>query len=382
MLDEVDLEAAAAKGLIGEDQAIALRNFMAEQAAAPLPTQEKFQLASSLADVTRAIGFALVLFCTPIGFGQAFEDDLRRLRTLRGTAEFSFPAGFLVWDLVALLLLAGIWLYLKRHRASIRTSPATAAVLMVGGTFVIAMLIGSINFSIELSRGKYSADFPGIPFAVASGACLFQFWRMTRFPPTLAFACLIGIIGISTGMPNFSTYGASVDYSVMNWVAVASAVPVFGLALWFDLTDIRRETWRSQVAFWLHIVAGSVFSRGLFGLISGQGWSRMVYFGYDASDIFIVFGCVVVAFLISLALDRRAMLMSMAIPSAAAMGIVGLIPMGGLLILASYKWTDWRKRLLARLPRGFVAQLPRTDMLSQGQRPTRRHKELLPRTIR
>lgn len=406
MIDEIDLDAAAAKGLIGEDQAIALRNFAAEQAAMPLASQEKFQLASSLADVTRAIGFALILFCTPMGFMSSIGFQMRRLRSVDTPADWYIPAPVFFSVAIWCLLIAGIFFFLRRYRHVIRSSPATMAALMVGGTFVLVMTVALIGQFVDVSReifqtdaqrleelselmrsGSYSSAretrMPAFSMAVAVSAFLFFFWRATRFPPTLAFACLMLIFCASVNLPNFSTRGSIVDYTVVNWAAVIAAIPVFLLALWFDLTDIRRETWRSQVAFWLHIVAGAVFSRGYFGLASGHSWAQLNFFGISSAEgMLAVLLCVVIAFMISLTLDRRAMLMSLAIPFAASMGVMGLVFVGGLLVLASFKWMEWRVKLLARLPAKLVAQLPRTDLVARGQRPTRRHKELSPRTVR
>lgn len=406
MIDEIDLDAAAAKGLIGEDQAIALRNFTAEQAAMPLASQEKFQLASSLADITRAIGFALILFCTPIGLRQLLEVHMHRLRNIDTPADFYVPIPLYFSAILSGLLIAGIFFFLRRYRGMIRSSPATMAALMAGGTLVLLMTVALISEFVDLSRQAFLTDaqrfdamialaegpdlvsagkseLPALSIAAAVSTFLFFFWRATRFPPTLAFACLILIFCASVNLPNFSTRGSFIDYTVVNWVAVIAAVPVFLLALWFDLTDIRRETWRSQVAFWLHIVAGAVFSRGYFGLASGHSWAQLNFFGISSAEgLLAVVLCVGVAFAISLALDRRAMLMSLAIPFAASMGIIGLVFVGGLLVLASFKWAQWRAALLARLPMKLVAQLPRTDLAVPGQRPTRRHKELLPRTVR
>lgn len=406
MIDEIDLDAATAKGLIGEDQAIALRNFAAEQAAIPLASQEKFQLASSLADVTRAIGFALILFCTPMGFMSSLGFHMRQLRSVDTPADWYIPLPVFFSVSMSCLLIAGIFFFLRRYHHVIRSSPATMAALMAGGTFVLVMAIALIGQLVDVSQEVFLTDaerldrafelarnqgsaglpeskLPAFSIAAAVSAFLFFFWRSTRFPPTLAFGCLILIFCASVNLPNFSTRGSIVDYTVVNWAAVIAAIPVFLLALWFDLTDIRRETWRSQVAFWLHIVAGAVFSRGYFGLASGHSWAQLNFFGISSAEgLLAVLLCVVIAFLISLTLDRRAMLMSLAIPFAASMGVIGLVFVGGLLVLASFKWMEWRVKLLARLPVKLVAQLPRTDLVAHGQRPTRRHKELSPRTVR
>lgn len=386
MLDEVDLEAAAAKGILGEDQVIALRNFMAQKSGTPMASQERFQFLSSLADITRAIGFVLVLVGVPIAFRQTIEGDLGRaivdLPYQNAVTLWFVYVG--LWTAAIMMLVAGIFLYLRRYQDAIKANPATAAALMIGGSFVIASHVAVIAKILEPGSmpDPYDPHLPLLPIAVSVSAFLFAFWRMTRFPPTLAFACLGLILCQSAGFAGFWDRRAE-DFTAINWLTILSAIPVFCLALWFDLTDVRRETYRGQVAFWLHIVAGAVFARAFFGLVSGRSWAQFDFFGISSFSGFLaIVACVAAASLISLALDRRAMLMSLAIPFAASLGVIGLVFMGGFLVVASYKWTVWRKRLLAKLPVGLVAQLPRTELAVAGQRPTRRHREMMPRRFR
>lgn len=63
---DVDLDGAAALGIIGEDQAQALRRYMAERSGMSAPSTEKFQLMSGFADVMRAIAVAFVLGGLPV----------------------------------------------------------------------------------------------------------------------------------------------------------------------------------------------------------------------------------------------------------------------------------------------------------------------------
>jgi hypothetical protein len=56
--------------------------------------------------------------------------------------------------------------------------------------------------------------------------------------------------------------------------------------------------------------------------------------------------------------------------------IAGLLLAGTALIFFSTAWVWLRTGLLALLPEGIAAQLPRTSLTALGQRPTRQHKEL------
>ena len=73
MRTEIDLDAAAAAGIIGEDQAIALRNFQAQRDGMSGATSEKFQIFGGYADLVIAIGAAMVLIAVAIAVGIMFE---------------------------------------------------------------------------------------------------------------------------------------------------------------------------------------------------------------------------------------------------------------------------------------------------------------------
>ena len=61
---DVDLDAAAADGIISEDQVVALRNFQAQRTRQSLSMAEKFQIYGGLTDVVAAAGLALTLIAS------------------------------------------------------------------------------------------------------------------------------------------------------------------------------------------------------------------------------------------------------------------------------------------------------------------------------
>ena len=60
--------------------------------------------------------------------------------------------------------------------------------------------------------------------------------------------------------------------------------------------------------------------------------------------------------------------------------VLGILFAGAALLFFTFIWNSWRRRILGVLPAAISAQLPRTDIVHQGQRPTRRHLELFHRT--
>jgi hypothetical protein len=177
------------------------------------------------------------------------------------------------------------------------------------------------------------------------------------------------------------------EQGVVAAIALALATATMVAAIWWDLTDIRRETERSQVAFWLHCLAGALMSRALFWLLTGTGMEdgQLILTGLPLENLPYVLLMVAVAAIISLLLDRRSLLVGCLVPTVgifdrigdgAMATVMGLTVAGASLIFFSVTWVHLRTRLLEMIPDILAAQLPRTSLIAEGQRPTRRHKEL------
>jgi hypothetical protein len=166
---------------------------------------------------------------------------------------------------------------------------------------------------------------------------------------------------------------------------IASGAMIAGI--WWDLTDIRRETERSQTAFWLHCVAGVLMSRALFSLLTGSQMvdGELILTGLSFDQFPWVLAMVLGSALLSLLLDRRSLLVGSLLPTVGIFDVgnngeaaimAGFALAGTALIFFSTTWVKLRTGLLALLPTRLAAQLPRTSLMAQGQRPTRRDKEL------
>jgi hypothetical protein len=368
---EIDLDAAAEAGLIGEDQAIALRNFQAQRDGITGASSEKFQIFGGYADLVIAIGLAMVLIAVAILVSMAF--DAR-----------SVPAA-----LLALALCSGATFAVWRgaHRVNLRASPATALVLTLayaGFSFfgLLSLLVAIIG---TMAR---AIDFEEIVLggSLAVHAVMMRFhWRAFRFPPTpalvlagysyIALAIVTGLMW--PGDPGPATAGTALLISIATMIA----------GVWWDMTDIRRETERSQVAFWLHCLAGVLMSRALFSLLTGSKIAdgELILTGLTLDQSPYVLAMVMGAAVISLLLDRRSLLVGCLLPTVGIFNgfaggemaaVAGLLLAGTALIFFSTAWTRLRSGLLALLPSRLAAQLPRTNLIALGQRPTRQHKEM------
>ncbi len=369
----IDLDAAARAGIIGEDQATALRNFQAKQDGLSSATSEKFVLFGGYTDLIAALGSGMV------AYGILFLAFINNNGPPSSTGYFLF---FFIFSMLSALIV-GI-----SKKTNLRALPALTTVLLLGVFGYIAFSLQNLFVGVRLlfeafdkmSNSEHTL-LSCVAFSIGAVLTYKIFWKIVRFPliPALFTAFLaftISAIGDAYGPAGgSSTWERSFDV----WARILLGICTLAHAIWWDLSDVRRETERSQIAFWLHCVAGFLII-GSIGLLLGtesidpNGPRRMVY---SASDFAIVFAMITAAATISLLLDRRSFLTGAIFPLCWMLSPGGVplgVPIaGGLLLFFTIYWAQMRTKLLEKLPRKIAAQLPRTELTSIGRRPTRQH---------
>jgi hypothetical protein len=140
----------------------------------------------------------------------------------------------------------------------------------------------------------------------------------------------------------------------------------------WDMSDPARETRRSDVAFWLHLLAAPMIAHPLFhwlGITEGANIGAVAALG--VLTIYVAMGAV------ALAVDRRALLVSALAYVLMALtwlfrefgavelnvALTGLVIGSALLALSAF-WTPIRAALVLRLPAPVQSRLPRGGMLA------------------
>jgi hypothetical protein len=150
---------------------------------------------------------------------------------------------------------------------------------------------------------------------------------------------------------------------------------MFLFAMWWDSSDPRRETRRSDVAFWLHLLAAPMIVHPVFallGLTTGEA---------TMGEALIVLVVYLLLGLTALAIDRRALLVSALAYVLFALvslfrqfGAVELnvaltaLVIGSALLLLSAFWHQARAAIVRPLPESLRERLPlldRTAVVSQ-----------------
>ncbi|WP_150606479.1 hypothetical protein [Pandoraea cepalis] len=186
---------------------------------------------------------------------------------------------------------------------------------------------------------------------IAIGTVLY--WRRFRVPVTLAMG--IGAVVSLTWL--FVVILGDNLIDAMRAVTIVAGLAIFVWALRWDVRDPKRTTFRSDVAFWLHLLAACMVTHPIF-------WALMPEHSAAAIAFFVLLTG------ISLAIDRRALMMSSLLYVITAMlnllvtsedthalAVVAVV-VGGALLLLSALWHPSRAAVLKLVPAGWRARLP------------------------
>jgi hypothetical protein len=354
MYSDSDLEAAVAAGALSSEAAASLRNYVAGRSASPAVDEEHFRLITGFNDIFVSVAAAILLFALAwIGssFGLRIEED--------GPSPLS---GILVagaaWGLAEF--------FTRKRRMAL---PSILLLLaFVGGIFEAAgasliLIVGPDT--VEHSKPIGGLVAAGAAALAAGGAWLH--WRRFKVPITIAAgaASVVGLVMalIASALGETDRMG-----DIMLGFLLIFGVGVFLFAMWWDSSDPRRETRRSDVAFWLHLLSAPMIVHPVFKLLGLADGGGSVMGAVVVLLVYFVFG------LAALAVDRRALLvsalayvlwaLSRLFQQAGAdelnLALTALV-IGSALLLLSAFWHSARRAVVKPLPPALQAKLPVVD---------------------
>ncbi len=363
MYSESDLESAVAGGALSAEQAAAFRDFVAAGRHVPAVDEEHFRLLTGFNDIFVAIAATILLVA--VGWiGQ----------TIPPRIDGDGPSLF-----AGLFVAAAAWplaeFFTRKRRMAL---PSILLLLaFVGGIFFTALagsvtLIGADRFD---NNGQAVALVMAFAAAVAGGGA-YAHWRRFHVPVTVAagattgVALVLGLIAsamVGTG-DNLSFEQEQRIETAMLVAALVLGIGVFLLAMRWDGSDPKRETRRSDVAFWLHLLAAPLIVHPIFSLLGLNEGHVSAGGAATAVLLYVVLG------LVALAVDRRALLVSALAYVLYALnslfetyGVVELnvaltaLIIGSALLLLSAFWTNARRAVVTPLPDGLKLRLPVLD---------------------
>ena len=331
MYTDENLSSAVKAGIFTDDAASKFRAFVSNEQGMVTVDEEHFRLVTGFNDIFVVIACGLLLVSVGwIG---------REIATGLGLLAVAITS----WGLSEFFVL-------KRKMA------LPAIVLLL--TFIV----GISGFAAELFRaqstnGSLSFIAAGCTGLVAS----YLHWLRFRVPITVAagVAVVIGSI-IAFIIVQFP--------KIENWsllMLFIGGLSSFAIAMHWDMKDPNRLTRKSDVAFWLHLLAAPFIVHPIFfvlGVFEGKNNIPMALS---------VIGLYIVLAVISIAIDRRALMVSALIyvlysfsTLLKTFGIVSLgfsitgLAIGSALLLLSAFWHTSRSHLLGWSPNCLLRWLP------------------------
>ncbi|MDK2761192.1 MAG: hypothetical protein KYX64_07510 [Sphingopyxis sp.] len=347
MYSESDLQAAVDAKILTPEAALAFRSHIASVRAAPGADEESFRLVTGFNDIF--VSIAAVILLLAVGWIGA---------SIHPALGGAFVAGS-AWFLAE---------YFTRKRRM--ALPSIVLVLAFSGGVFAAMVGLLVKHGDSLFGGPLDDTVGAALFgtmALATAGATWLHWKRFMVPITVAAgtaalaATAVALILAVTGM-------SGSDGNLPMALVLIAGVGIFALAMWWDRSDRARQTRRSDVAFWLHLLAAPMIAHPIFHLL---GVTRGDDIGSAAAVM--VLGIYVLFGLVALAVDRRALLVSALAYVLFAMtqlfrefGAVELnvaltaFVIGSALLLLSAFWQNARAVVVGFLPANLADQLPAT----------------------
>ena len=361
MYSESDLEAAVAGGVLTPAQAASFRTFVAAGQHSPAVDEEHFRLLTGFNDIFVAIAAAILLVA--VGWIGHYVPP-----NIDGNGPSPFSGLFVAataWGLAE---------YFTRQRRM--ALPSILLLLaFVGGTFATALftMVSAIGPHYLDHNGQAGAIVIAASAAIAAAGAWLH-WRRFKVPITIAVgvaagvALVLGLIASAFVTPEMSDAQGQNLKNVLLAASLALGIGTFLFAMRWDASDPTRQTRRSDVAFWLHLLAAPLIVHPVFELL---GLTRGAATTVDA---IVVIGLYVGLGLVALAIDRRALLVSALAYVLFALnslfrtyGAVELsvaltaLVIGSALLLLSAFWASARRTVVTPLPDGLRGKLPVLD---------------------
>ena len=227
---------------------------------------------------------------------------------------------------------------------------------------LLSFLVGV--FSIPLSFGPPISEIHLVSAVILTTIGAWLHWQRFRVPITLAAGVVALILGV--GGVIFIQF-TDLRFFHQPFLAIAG-LGTFALAMYWDAKDPKRQSRNSDIAFWLHLLSAPMIVHPIFsslGILSGNS---------DISTAALVLGLYMVLALISIIVDRRAIMVSALIYVIYAlsglletygfvsysMAVTGVFLGGSLLVLSAY-WHTSRRFVMGLLPSKTYSFLPALD---------------------
>jgi hypothetical protein len=359
MYSQQELDDAVASGVITADAADALRAHIERQRTTSIADEEQFRLITGFNDIFVSSAAAILLFA--VGWiGQWVGQSTGLVIDGNGPSP-----------LAPLAVAATAWPLAMFFTAKRRMALPSILLLLafVGGVFATAGM--ALVFGVgpdALDNNPTLAGILGAGSGAIAAAAAWLHWRQFRVPITVA-AGAGSVAAIAVGLL-VAALGQSAENAknlILGFVLLLG-IGMFLFAMWWDSSDRPRLTRRSDVAFWLHLLAAPMIVHPVFTLLGLTSGHANVGEGLAVVALYLALGVT------ALAVDRRALLVSALAYVLYALqalfrefGAVELnvaltaLVIGSALLLLSAFWHQARAAIVKPLPEALREKLPVID---------------------
>lgn len=366
MISDPVLTRAVDRGVITLAQAESLRELARAEAEAPLAALPAVHppLSSESRD-------------------EAAEPDDERLRFVTGFADifvtlglglFFGSAAYLIglyagggpkWAILAVVAWLLAEFFTRRHRMALPSIVLLSlfTVAIFNATFAFAdpgyysaWLLPSWGTRMWFTDHAPSILAAALVTATFAGA---HYWRF-HVPITVAAGagalCAAVLACANWLLPNMGGH-------LYEAILLACGLGVFALAMRFDMSDPQRQTRRTDIAFWLHLLAAPLIVHPLI--------ATFVHGALDTTSALAILGIFLGFGIVSVIIDRRALLVSGLVYAGLALGTLvrqtafadksvpaTFLALGVFILLLSAGWRPLRNAILQLLPEPITVHLP------------------------
>jgi hypothetical protein len=332
-LSRIDIDLAVSEGVIDRESADRLLAF-ATTRKMDSADDESFRLLTGFNDIFVTIGLGLFL-----------------------GALYWLVLGFNTWIASAIVAVAA-WLLAEIFTRRRRMALPSIALLAIFVGMVFWLTAGLVE---GLASNETNGPLPFLVAGIVAAIGAIAHWQRFRVPITIA----AGFAAIATSA---AALASSVFPSLTKDFPITIFLPLglaaFALAMSYDISDRQRRTRRTDIAFWLHLLAAPLIVHSVVWNITSPSSLKML-------DAIIIFGMFVALSFVAIVVDRRALLVSSLSyliyaawtlisvtrweTNAWAIAILGV---GGLVLLLSVAWRPMRAAVLRMLPSSIANLVP------------------------
>ena len=329
--------------------------YAAREIPAPVWTGKAYAFLANFNDVFISIGLFLLTIGLGIGSGMLFI----------GTGSAI---------LILLPVLVVLWIFLEYFagRRRLLLPSMTLSVMLTGLAMLLVALaatgLGDVQSAEDtLSQRSFAVAFDfGRWSSIGALAMSLAIYLRFRLP----FALFLFAVAAAIGLYNWALVSGEFGQIISGGASFIIGLITLGAAILFDARDPDRKRLASDNAFWLHFAAAPQIMLGLRWLVTGGGLadsSRV-----NAAEAGILLAALLGFALLSLALNRRALIAAALLSFWLALGVLvesagggelatvvwTLLLLGGGIVLLGAGWKTARQLVLAFAPKtGIFARI-------------------------